>query len=178
MTIYRWGYLWFFVAILLSLTNDVVAKFLSKNIYHGHIVFCRFFFGSIAISLYYVIFRNKIPINIDYLTIVRSVLMFLGLSLWVYGLSDFDFYLMSLLGYSIPIIILILSVLIIGERVNKYRLLFSVISLLVIYAHLVYNIGIKSASIIEISAICFALFEILNKIRVKKDTNLDVILNL
>ncbi len=88
---YLLGVTWFILSLLSSVANDTISKYLSLHLQSFEVIFFRFLFSTITLvpfMLYYG--REAFKTSQISIQITRGVLLFVGITLWTYGLAIFS----------------------------------------------------------------------------------------
>ncbi|CCE77510.1 MULTISPECIES: DMT family transporter [Wolbachia] len=170
---YLFGVIWFILSLLSSAANDTISKYLSLHLQSFEIIFFRFLFTTITLvpfMFYYGIEAFKTSqISIQ---ITRGTLLFFGMVLWTYGLSTFPIVTATIISFSIPLFVILLAIPLLNENIIWQRWIVTVIGFVGI------AITTKAHSedfnpkilIFIVSALIFAILDILNKKLVTKES--------
>ncbi|NEV49271.1 DMT family transporter [Wolbachia pipientis] len=170
---YLFGVIWFILSLLSSVANDTISKYLSLHLQSFEIIFFRFLFTTITLvpfMFYYGIETFKTSqISIH---ITRGTLLFCGMVLWTYGLSIFPIVTATIISFSIPLFVILLAIPLLNENIIWQRWIVTVIGFVGI------AITTKAHSedfnpkilIFIVSALIFAILDILNKKLVIKES--------
>lgn len=169
----------FFSILFLSLgpALDAVTKYLSSNLHQLEIIFFRFFFSLISLVLYMVI-RNSFKVKTKYLklNIIRGVLGYISFIGCVYSVTMLSLAEITIIFWTMPFFILILSSIILKEKVNINRWIATIIGFCGLYFFVCPGgVSLRVAALIPIgSAFCFALQDILIKRMVEHDSKISM----
>lgn len=165
---------WFIFSMVFGCLNDVIAKYLSADINYISIGFFRFFLGSIVLLPY--VLRKKVrgllkSTNFT-LHIVRGGILALSIYFYVRALHGKNMTIITLIGFTKPILILILAKFLLHEQIiwTTWLLVtvtFISILLLLKIDNLTYNLPIFYCLLANI---LFALLEIINKKYVNRES--------
>ncbi|WP_265036501.1 DMT family transporter [Wolbachia endosymbiont (group A) of Anomoia purmunda] len=170
---YLFGVIWFILSLLSSVANDTISKYLSLHLQSFEIIFFRFLFTTITLvpfMFYYGIEAFKTSqISIQ---ITRGALLFCGMVLWTYGLSTFPIVTATIISFSIPLFVILLAIPLLNENIIWQRWIVTIIGFIGI------AITTKAHSedfnpkilIFIVSALIFAILDILNKKLVIKES--------
>lgn len=163
---YLIGISWFLLSLLVSNLNDVTAKYLGGNLHPTQVAFLRFLFGTLSLlpfMLYYraTSFKTSRPL----VHVARGTLLFFGISIWIFGLNFIHITAATILTFTIPLFILILAPIFLGEKVSP-RLWFATIigflGVLVVFNPLKADFNTLSL-VMLLSSLMFASLDIINK---------------
>lgn len=178
MEMYLKGSLWFIASLFISSTNDIVSKYLSGSINSWTIVFFRFFFGSIFLLPFILCSGyQSIKTSRPLLHILRGMLLFSGISLWVLSLNVSHVVVATIFSFTIPIFILILSPVFLRETVTYRSWIAVIVGMLGILITLnpsTRDFDMQSLAFI-VSAIIFATLDIINKRYIVKETTISML---
>ncbi|MDX5496737.1 MULTISPECIES: DMT family transporter [unclassified Wolbachia] len=167
------GVIWFILSLFSSVANDTISKYLSLHLQSFEIIFFRFLFTTITLvpfMFYYGIEAFKTSqISIQ---ITRGALLFCGTVLWTYGLSTFPIVTATIISFSVPLFVILLAIPLLNENIIWQRWIVTIIGFVGI------AITIKAHSedfnpkilIFIVSALIFAILDILNKKLVIKES--------
>ena len=170
--------IWFILSLIIGVANDSIVKHLSGNINFYQIAFFRFTFSALLLVpflLYNGVTHMKTS-NI-WIHILRGTLLFLGMVSWVKGLSFVHLTTTTVIGFSIPLFILILAVIILKEKVIWQRWLVTILGLIGVFVALkVYKEDFNPQTLILVfAALMFALLDIVNKKFVSQESMLNML---
>ena len=149
--------IWFSVGIFMGACNDVWIKLLSR-IPSVEISCGRMFFATICIIP--LILANKSIIKTKrYSThLLRSAIFSCAITLWGMGIKNTPLSTATIISFSEPFFVLIMSRLIINEKPTIYRMLSTIINFIIILAIIdVKFISLKSGSIVLLFSSFFLL---------------------
>lgn len=170
---YLFGVIWFILSLLSSVANDTISKYLSLHLQSFEIIFFRFLFTTITLvpfMFYYGIETFKTSQISTQIT--RGGLLFCGMTLWTYGLTVFPIVTATIISFSIPLFVILLAIPLLNENIIWQRWIVTVIGFVGI------AITTKAHSedfnpkilIFIVSALIFAILDILNKKLVIKES--------
>ena len=167
------GYIFFYLSLTLSCLSDVLIKFLTNLISNEQIIFLRSLSSLIIFFCYLYVSNNTISLSLVKtrfqdicVHILRSILLFGAFFTWNLGLNNNKVSTVTVFNFFIPSIILVLSALLLKERIGVFRWLLNLIILsyiLVIIDDFSIISFTRYASLL-VSVILFSLSDILNKI--------------
>lgn len=174
---YLIGISWFILSLLISCFNDVLMKYLGSNIASYQVVFLRFLFGTITLLPFMLHNKSSFKTSRISLHIVRGALLFGGILFWCLGLNAVKITTATIINFTIPIFVLVLAVIFLKERLNKFRIIATAIGFLGILVVLNPNsIEFNTISILLILAsIMFASLDVLNKKFVANESMLSML---
>ncbi len=154
---------WFSLSIISNIGNDIISKYV--NLHFFEITFFRFFFASILFTPI-ILYKKKdiLSFNLS-IHMIRGVILFFATASWTYGLSIVPVTTATVIGSSIPLIILVLSITFLKEKVTWQRWGVVIVGLFGIIITLNPNSGEFDIKILIllISALLFAILDIINK---------------
>jgi S-adenosylmethionine uptake transporter len=166
---------WFVASLLVCEINDVITKFLEGSLRPLQVMLGRFFFSTLTLLPFMFFdsknFRSRYP-GINFL---RGLILFIGMFIWCYGLDTSQLSVACLINFTTPMFTLIFAALILKEKIGKARIAATIIGFLGVVIVLnprTASFPTATASLFLLSAIFFALLDILNKKLVTKETTL------
>jgi S-adenosylmethionine uptake transporter len=177
-TNYYKGISWFILSLVVSVLNDTISKYLGNRLHSLEVSFFRFLFSTITLIPFIIYYgRKSLTTSRPLLHIARGVLLFAGITLWIFGLNIVPISVVTLLSFTIPLFVLILALFFLKENVGWQRWLATIIGFLGII--LVLNPGDVSFNpaslLLLLSTSLFAILDILNKKFVIKETTLSML---
>ncbi|MCF8463028.1 MAG: DMT family transporter [Rickettsiaceae bacterium] len=166
--------LWFICSLFISVTNDVITKYTGFQLGIQQVIFCRFFFSFLVI-LPVILMRGvgSIKTNNLFLQIARGVLLFFGMSSWMYSITIVPIATATIVNFSIPIFVLILARIFLKEKVTLLRWIVTLIGFVGIVTTLKLHDCCSFDSIaLVLGAIIFASLDVINKSVVSKESML------
>jgi S-adenosylmethionine uptake transporter len=168
------GIFFFIASLFISSCNDVITKHMGLKLPVAEVVFFRFFFSTILLLPFMVFrgikaFKTRVPI----IHFLRSVILFLAMSLWTLGLTKANIVLATIISFTIPLFVVILAVLFLHEKVSLSKWAATLLGFVGIILILnLKNIGQLRFSDfgLLLAAICFASLDIINKKYVAKES--------
>ena len=154
---------WFSLSMISNIGNDIISKYI--NLHFFEITFFRFFFASILLVPVIFYKSNKILSNDIQIHLIRGIILFLATVAWTYGLTITTVTTATIIGSSIPLIILVLSIIFLKERVYWQRWVVVIVGLWGIIVTLNPSSSEFNSHvlILLISALLYAILDIINK---------------
>ncbi|MDX1924059.1 MAG: DMT family transporter [Rickettsiaceae bacterium] len=164
---------WFVLSLISSVMNDIISKYIGYEIHPLEVAFFRFLFSALTLLPFILYYGPKtIKSSAPTVHFFRGLILFFGISAWTYGLSVAPLATATLISFTIPLFTLILAFFFLNEKIIWQRWVATIIGFI--------GIGIASGAvnsefqlssmIFVISAIGFALLDIINKQFVIKET--------
>ena len=160
------GYLWFFTSLFISAINDVLVKYVSSALPPLEVSFFRFFFGTISLlPLVFFYGLKSIETQRSYIHIARGILLFIGISLWTYGLKNSQVVVATIVSFTIPFFTLLLARFFLKEQVSTKLWIVTIIGFLgVIITTNPQNMRFDLMStVFVVASLIFAIIDIINK---------------
>jgi S-adenosylmethionine uptake transporter len=159
------GISWFILNLVISVTNDVIMKFLGGDLSAYQIVFLRFLFGSLVLVPFIFTNRKSFETSRLLLHISRGGILFLGIAAWCLGLNYGKLAVATTINFTIPIFILLLATKFLNEKFTMTKAFATFVGFLGIVvivnpASTDFN-GISL--MLVISAFLFASLDVINK---------------
>jgi S-adenosylmethionine uptake transporter len=169
---------WYILSIFSSVSNDIIAKYMSTHIHITQIIFLRFIFSAISlIPIVMYCGSSCIKTNRLSMHIFRGVLLFFGIVAWIYGLKFVQVTTASVIGFSIPIFTLVLGFFILKENISVQRWLISITGFVGVVVAISPHLSVVNSYVIVLilSAIIFAGLDIINKKFVETETSMSML---
>ena len=102
MNNYITGVFWFLLSLVISVSNDVIARYVSSSLHFTQISFFRFLFSTITLlplCLYYG--KDALKTSNIYIHFLRGALLFFGISAWIKGLSTIQVAISTVITFKI-----------------------------------------------------------------------------
>lgn len=167
------GICWFILSLLVSSGNDILVKYLSSNLNFFQVVFFRFLFGAI-IMLPIAFFANPADLKSKRLSLhfARGLILFLAMSLWCYALVIVPITTATLMTFTIPLFVLILAPIFLGEKVKAVLWVATIIGFIgslisLDVTSIEFNVGALG---LLLASLLFASLDIVNKKFVTKES--------
>lgn len=172
------GITWFTISLVVGALNDVAMKWLGSRLPSMEIAFLRFFFSTLVllpVMLYYgkpAFYTSRITIHA-----LRGLLLFGAIALWCYGLTKVHMTAAVVINFTIPLFVLVLAMIFLGEKVGPTRWIATVIGfsgVIVVLnpTDLHFNIA---GGMLVLGSFMFALLDILNKKYVVQESTLSML---
>jgi S-adenosylmethionine uptake transporter len=149
--------------MFINVGNDIISKYIKLHFFE--ITFFRFLFASIVLIPIIFYKDRKILFSNISIHLTRGIILFLATTSWTYGLSGIHLTAATAISSSIPLIILVLSIIFLQERIVWQRWLAVLLGLAGIIITL--NPGSDEFDtkivILLLSALLFAILDIINK---------------
>ncbi len=165
-TPYLRGIFWFTLSLIISNFNDLIMKFLGQNLPSVEIIFWRFFFGSLSLLPFMLYYGRVSWVSArPFVHTCRGSLLFIGISLWCYGLTIAPIATVTIINFSIPLFTLALARIFLREHIGWQRFVATVIGFLGILAVLnPMDLGFQPISfVLVIASLMFASLDVINK---------------
>lgn len=172
------GVSWFILSLASSSVNDIISKYTGQCIHCYEVTFFRFLFGTITLIpfiMYYGI--DSLKTSRPIVHILRGFILFLAIAGWTYGLGIAPVTTATVVSFTIPIFVLVLGVFFLKEHVIWQRWLVT----LVAFVGLVITLDTSASDfnpkvmVFVISAVGFAILDIINKKFVIKETMISML---
>lgn len=160
------GVIWFSLSIVAGISVDVLSKYLAGSLPVSQIIFLRFLFATVSL-IPMILFKGLKIVYTSNISrhVLRALCLYISMSIWVYGLTLAPVFITTILSFTIPIFVLLLSPIFFDEKIPWYRYLATFTGLLGICIIASPNKMFFNSSIIIllISVVLFAILDILNK---------------
>ncbi len=148
-------------------------KGLGQNLPNMEIVFFRFLFGTISLLPFiFALGHRSWKSERLFLHGIRGLLLFVGISLWCYGLKVLPLATAAVLGFTVPLFTLPLAFIFLGERVHWPRWVATIVGFVGVAAILIptaFNVSWVAFTLVGASLL-FAIIDVINKKLVAKES--------
>jgi S-adenosylmethionine uptake transporter len=113
---------WFILSLMSSCLNDIISKYMGMRLHSLEIAFFRFSFGALTLVpfiLYYGTSTLKTSNPLVHLS--RGTLLFFGMTAWTYGVTIVPITTATMVGFSMPLFVLVLAVFFLNENITWQR---------------------------------------------------------
>lgn len=175
---YMIGISWFILSLIISILNDTSMKHLGTGLPPMQVAFCRFAFGCVSLIPFMIFYgKQSFATSRGWIHFFRGLILFLGMSVWCYGLSIVPIATATLTTFTIPLFVLILAPFFLKEKVTPQLLFATLIGFSgAIIAYDVTHAEFDASSLILlISSLLFASLDIINKKFVKQESMLSML---
>ena len=160
------GALWFLLMTAISASNDALVKLLGFRLPAVEVGFWRFFFSMVTL-LPFMVAKGPRSFHTNHWRIhsLRSLILFLGLVPWFYGVIRLPLTLVTTIGFSTPFFVLILSSLFLKEKVGIHRSIATMVGFGgILIAASPRELAFDMAILILLGSTCmFATLDVMNK---------------
>jgi S-adenosylmethionine uptake transporter len=166
---------WFIASLAVCETNDVITKFLEVNLSPLQVIWGRFFFSTLVLLPLMLCHRERFRSRHLGANFLRGFILFIGMFIWCCGLDVSPLSIACLINFTTPMFTLILAALILKEKIGKPRVIVTIIGFFgvaVVLNPRTASFSTATASLFLLSAIFFALLDVLNKKLVTQETTL------
>jgi S-adenosylmethionine uptake transporter len=163
---YLVGIGFFILSLMSSLGNDIIQKYLGYRLHSFEITFFRNLIAAISLLPFIFYYgKESLKTNHIYVQSFRGLLLFLGISSWIFGLSIVKISAATVFGSTVPLFTLVLAIFFLPEKVIWQRWVATILGFIGMYIVMNphkadFNPGIL---IFIFSAICFASLDVINK---------------
>lgn len=175
---YLLGVFWFILSLISSAINDVIAKYLVSDLTSYQITFFRFLFGSITLVPFIFAYGiGTIKTSRPFVHFMRGLLLFLGMSGWVYGLKLSTVTTATVVSFTVPIFVLVLGFFFLKENVIWQRWFVTILVFLGLIFTLDLYEGFFNPKILIfiLATIAFASLDIINKKFIVKESMISML---
>ena len=172
---YARGIMWFLASLVVCETNDVLTKLLEETLNPLQVIWGRFFWSTLVLLPFVLHDMRSLSLRYWPANSIRGAILALGMSIWCYGLNQSQLAVACLINFTTPMFTLLLAALILKEKVGKQRIIATLCGFLgvcIVLNPKTASFPIPIASLFLVSAILFALLDVLNKLLVTRETTL------
>jgi S-adenosylmethionine uptake transporter len=172
------GVSWFILSLVSSSINDVISKYTGMRLHSYEITFFRFMFGTMTL-LPFVMYHGVATLKTSrpLIHFFRGLLLFLGMAGWTYGLSIAPVTTGTVITFTIPIFVLVLGVFFLSENIIWQRWVVTIVA----FCGLIITLNPHASDfnpevlVFVVSAVLFAILDIMNKKFVIKETMISML---
>lgn len=172
------GISWFILSLLISVSNDIVAKYLGVRLHSFEVAFFRFLFSALILIPFIFYFgKQTLKTNRPFVHITRGVLLFFGMTSWTYGLSIAPVTTATVIGLSTPLFTLVLAIFFLNEDIIWQRWAATILGFIGIIITLKPHAADFNPQVLffVLGAIAFAMLDIINKKYVIKESMISML---
>lgn len=168
------GLAYFLISLICSAFADVMSKYLALRINESLVLTIKFTIGTVLLLPFMqkIDFRKNAKVHL-----YRVALLALGSLAWIYGLKGTQVALATVIKFTIPLLTMIFSYLLLKERIFWHQWLAAIIGFvgILIYSsaggH--FNMGVV---LLALGAMIFSFLDVLNKAYIGKISNFETML--
>ncbi|MCC8417076.1 MAG: DMT family transporter [Rickettsia endosymbiont of Bryobia graminum] len=172
------GISWFILSLLISTSNDIVAKYLGIRLHSFEVAFFRFLFSALILIPFIFYFgKQTLKTNRPLVHLARGVLLFLGMTSWTYGLTIAPVTTATVIGLSTPLFTLVLALFFLNEDIIWQRWAATIVGFIGIVITLKPHSTDFNPQVLffVLGAISFAMLDIINKKYVVKESMISML---
>ena len=175
---YLLGISFFIISLVTSLANDIIQKYLGSRIGAFEITFFRNFIAALSLVPFIFYYgKSSLKTQNIYVQFLRGLLLFLGISGWIFGLKIVKITAATVFGSTVPLFTLVLAIFFLPEKIIWQRWFATIAGFIGMY--IVVNPHGEdfhySSLIFIFSSICFASLDIINKKFVTKESTIGML---
>jgi S-adenosylmethionine uptake transporter len=175
---YLIGISWFVVSLFSSALNDIIGKYAGLRLHPVEVSFFRFLFSMLAL-LPFIIYQGieTLRTGNPLVHIIRGVLLFLGMTSWIYGLTIVPVTTATVISFATPLFTLVLALFFLNERIIWQRWVVTVLGFCGIIITLQPNASDFNPEVLVfiLASVSFAMLDIINKKFVIKESMLSML---
>jgi len=172
------GIAWFILSLIVSVLNDVAGKYMSNNLPSIQISFLRFLFGTLSLLPFMLYYGKKsFYTSRVYMHFARGAILFFAIVLWIYQLKVVPLVVATLVTFVIPLFILVMAPIFLKETISKPLIIATIAGFIASIIILQPNATDfnPSSLLMLLSALLFAVLDIINKKFVVKESMLSML---
>lgn len=113
---------WFMLSVMTCQMNDTIMKYLSLNVHPVQTIFLRFLFAVLWLVPFFLLSSGLTLKTTRWpLHLCRGLMLFCAEVLWCFGLRHAALPTAVVIGFSMPLFLLLLAHIFLGERVSRLR---------------------------------------------------------
>jgi S-adenosylmethionine uptake transporter len=160
------GIAWFIASMLMSVSNDIISKYMGLRLHSFEVSFFRFLFSTI-ILIPFIFYQGigSLKTSRPIIHLARGFLLFLGMTSWTFGLTVAPVTTATIFSFSIPLFTLVLAVFFLKENIIWQRWVVVIIA----FIGLIVTLKPHSSDfnpyvlIFIFASISFSMLDIINK---------------
>lgn len=160
------GVSWFIASLFSSVVNDIISKYVGSSLPSFEVAFFRFLFSTITLVPFIFYYgKQTLKTSNTYIHIIRGTLLFFGMTGWTYGLTVAQVTTGTVVSLSIPLFVLVFALFFLNENIIWQRWVVTIVG----FVGIAITLNPSAADfnpevlIFVISAIAFAMLDIINK---------------
>lgn len=170
---YLLGVLWFILNMISSVVNDVLMKLIGSRLPFAEVAFFRFLFGTLSLApVILIIGKESLITSRITIHVLRGMILFLAINLWSWGLGIVPITTVTIMGFTIPMFVLLLAPFFLKEKVTVGLWVATISGF--IGAYIVLNPHSTDFNlyslVLVVGALMFASLDIINKMFIVKET--------
>lgn len=179
------GICWFILSLVISCINDTISKYLGSSMHPIQITFLRFFFGTLVLLPFMAFYgRKAFATSRPGVHFLRGLFLFGGIVLWNYGLTVAPITVVTLISFTVPLFTILLAMGFLKEKVGLPRWIASLMGFVGIAVIIflqphdseeLFTGTHLQAIVLIISAVLFAMLDVINKKYVIKESMLSML---
>jgi S-adenosylmethionine uptake transporter len=184
------GTMWFLLSLVLDNVNDLIMKYVGGSMGSQQVIFIRFLSSTVMLLPLMILRHSSKKLTQEstqeakthiHIHIVRSFLLYMGMVLWCFGLSYVPMAMATSINFIIPIFILIFARFFLQERLTFGKISSTFLGFLGVLVVILpwsqkNGVGqIFGSKVLILSAMIFALLDIVNKRFVEKESTLSML---
>lgn len=163
---FLWAVGWFTLSLVIGCGNDVAMKYMNSHINPWQTTFFRCFFGTLTlIPCCFYQDRACLRTTRPWLHVVRGMLFCMAMSFWSHGIQEVPIVVVTIVSFTVPLFVLLLSLLFLKERVTGAMWAATLLSFggILIALQPSYPIAGSSVLLLVLAAMLFGLLDVINK---------------
>ena len=178
LRIYLIGVSWFILSLACSTLNDVISKYMGLRLDPFEVGFFRFFFSTITLLPFIWYYgKDTLKTSNPFVHIIRGVLLFFGMTAWIYGLNHAPITTGTVISFAIPLFTLVLALFFLSENIIWQRWVVTIIGFLGLVITLKPHAADFNPKVLIFvaAAVAFAMLDIINKKFVIKESMISML---
>ena len=163
---YFTGISWFILSLFSSALNDIIGKYAGLRLHPVEVSFFRFLFSMLAL-LPFIIYQGIqiLKTTNPLIHIIRGVLLFLGMTAWIYGLTIVPVTTATVISFATPLFTLVLALFFLNEHIIWQRWVVTIVGFVGIIITMKPNATNFNLEVLVfvLASVAFAMLDIINK---------------
>lgn len=169
---------WFILSLASSCLNDIISKYIGFRLHSLEISFFRFTFGALTLSPFILYYGTKtLRTSNPLVHFSRGLLLFFGMTAWTYGVTIVPVTTATMVGFSMPLFVLVLAVFFLKENITWQRWFATIAG----FAGIVITLRPHASDfnpevlVFIFAAMSFAMLDIINKKFIVKESMISML---
>lgn len=169
---------WFILSLMSSCLNDIISKYMGMRLHSLEIAFFRFSFGALTLVPFIFYYgTGTLQTSNPLVHISRGTLLFFGMSAWTYGVTIVPITTATMVGFSMPLFVLVLAIFFLKENITWQRWVATIAGFLGIFITLQPQAEDFNPEVLVFifAAMSFATLDIINKKFIVKESMISML---
>ncbi len=169
---------WFILSLVSSCLNDIISKYIGFRLHSLEISFFRFTFGALTL-VPFILYHGTETLRTSNPLVhcSRGLLLFFGMTAWTYGVTIVPVTTATMVGFSMPLFVLVLAVFFLNENITWQRWFATIAGFVGIIITLRPHASDFNPEVLVFifAAMSFAMLDIINKKFIVKESMISML---